>query len=110
MRQVPVTSAQTAHVRVSKDNHRVLPLTLAHPGGYCLIEDSNTAFFKKSTQSLIWHARLYAKKFGDVLPELALNNITRATGTSSNPVQKIPGFLLKSISNTEPTKTNDGRN
>jgi transcriptional regulator with XRE-family HTH domain len=74
------------------------------------IEDGNTAFFKKSTQSLIWHARLYAKKFGVVLPELAFNNITRATGTSSNPVQKIPAFLLKSISQTEPTKTSDGRN
>ena len=74
------------------------------------IEEGNTAFFKKSTQSLIWHARLYAKKFGVVLPELVFTDITRSSSTPSNPAQKIPAFLLKSISHTEPTKTNDGRN
>ena len=30
MRQAPVASAQTVHARVRKDNHRVLPLALAH--------------------------------------------------------------------------------
>ncbi len=73
------------------------------------IEEGNSAFFKRNPQTLIWHARLYAKKFGVGLPGLAFNNITRATGTSSNPIQKIPAFLLKSNSHTEPTKTNDGR-
>jgi hypothetical protein len=37
MRQAPVASAQTVHARVGKDNHRVLPLALAHRGGYCAV-------------------------------------------------------------------------
>jgi transcriptional regulator with XRE-family HTH domain len=74
------------------------------------IEEGNSAFFKRYPQTLMWHARLYAKKFGVGLPELAFNNITRSTYTSPNSIQKIPAFLLKSTSLSETAKNNDGRN
>lgn len=56
------------------------------------IEEGNAAFFQKSTQPLIWFARLYAKKLGVDLPDLVFNDIQR---TSVSSVNHIPAFLLK---------------
>jgi len=110
--KVIATGLLLKEARTSKDlsldqTSKLLGMSRDHVNA---IEEGNTAFFKKSTQSLIWHARLYAKKFGVVLPELVFTDITRSSSTPSNPAQKIPAFLLKSISHTEATKTNDGRN
>lgn len=60
------------------------------------IEEGNAAFFQKSTQPLIWYARLYAKKLGVDLPDLVFNHIQRSERTSSQAPSKIPAFLLKS--------------
>jgi transcriptional regulator with XRE-family HTH domain len=73
------------------------------------IEDGDIDYFKRSTQTIIWHARLYAKKMGIDLPELVFNDIRRTSATSSHPAQKIPAFLLKSISKSEIEKNEHGR-
>lgn len=65
------------------------------------IEEGNAAFFQKSTQPLIWFARLYAKKLGVDLPDLVFNHIQRSQRTSSQAPPKIPAFLMK---NTQPTE------
>ena len=72
------------------------------------IEDGDIDYFKRSTQTIIWHARLYAKKMGIDLPELVFNDIRRTSATSSHPAQKIPAFLLKSISKSETEKNEYG--
>ena len=65
------------------------------------IEEANTEYFKnKTTQSLIWFARIYAKKLRVDLPELVFMDIKRASGTSSQPYQKIPAFLMKNKSDS----------
>jgi cytoskeletal protein RodZ len=65
------------------------------------IEEGNAAFFQKSTQPLIWFARLYAKKLGVDLPELVFNNIQRTQRASSQAPPKIPAFLMKNSPQTE---------
>lgn len=64
------------------------------------IEEGNAVFFQKSTQPLIWFARLYAKKLGVDLPDLVSNHIQRSQQTNSQVPSKIPAFLMK---NTQPT-------
>jgi len=59
------------------------------------IEEGNAAFFHKSTQPLIWYARLYAKKMGVDLPELVFNSIQLTQRASSQAPTKIPAFLMK---------------
>ena len=54
------------------------------------IEEGNAAYFQKSTQPLIWFARLYAKKLGVDLPDLVFNNIQRITPTASHRSSSIP--------------------
>ena len=73
------------------------------------IEDGDIDYFKRSTQTIIWYARLYAKKMGVDLPELVFNDIRLSSTTSSHPAQKIPAFLLKSISKSETEKNEYGR-
>jgi transcriptional regulator with XRE-family HTH domain len=73
------------------------------------IEEGDIGYFKKNTQTLIWHARLYAKKIGIDLPELVFTNIWRTTATPSFPAQKIPAFLLKSISKSDAEHTDHAR-
>ena len=73
------------------------------------IENGDIDYFKRSTQTIIWHARLYAKKMGIDLPDLVFNDIRRTSATSSHPAQKIPAFLLKSISKSEIEKNEHGR-
>ena len=66
------------------------------------IEEGNAAFFqKRSTQPLIWFARLYAKKLGVALPDMEFNNNQRTQGISPLAQTKIPAFLIK---NTQPTE------
>ena len=66
------------------------------------IEQGNAAFFqKRSTQPLIWFARLYAKKLGVALPDMEFNNNQRTQGISPQAQTKIPAFLIK---NTQPTE------
>ena len=65
------------------------------------IEEGNAAFFQKSTQPLIWFARLYAKKLGVDLPDLVFNHIQRSQRTSSQAPTKIPAFLMKNTQSTE---------
>ena len=72
------------------------------------IEAGDVNYFKKSTTTLIWHARIYAKKIGIHLPEVVLNGIRR-NSNSSYPEQKIPAFLLKSSAQSEPEATGYGR-
>ena len=64
------------------------------------IEEGNAAYFQKSTQPLIWFARLYAKKLGVDLPDLVFNNIQRTQRLSSQSAPKIPAFLMKSADPT----------
>ena len=59
------------------------------------IEEGNAAYFHKSTQPLIWFARLYAKKLGVDLPELVFNHIQRSPGKAGPAPLKIPAFLMK---------------
>ena len=59
------------------------------------IEEGNTQYFKKTAQPLIWFARIYAKKLKVDLPELVFMDIKRASGTPSQPIHKIPAFLMK---------------
>ena len=68
------------------------------------IEEGDINYFKKSTSTLIWHARLYAKKIGVHIPELVCNGI-RLDSTSSYVAPKIPAFLLKSPSQSETDAT-----
>ena len=66
------------------------------------IEQGDAAFFqKRSTQPLIWFARLYAKKLGVALPDMEFNNNQRTQGISPQAQTKIPAFLIK---NTQPTE------
>ena len=65
------------------------------------IEEGNTAFFHKSTQPLIWFARLYAKKLRVDLPDLVFNNIELTQRASSQAPAKIPAFLMKNTQSTE---------
>ncbi len=64
------------------------------------IEEGDVSYFNKSTQTLIWHARLYAKKIGVELADFEFNVVRRHTTPPSYPQQKIPAFLLKSITKT----------
>ena len=66
-----------------------------------VIEEGHAAFFQKSTQPLIWYARLYAKKLGVDLPDLVFNHIQRSQCTSSQAPTKIPAFLMKNAQSTE---------
>ena len=66
------------------------------------IEEGNAAFFQKSTQPLIWFARLYAKKLGVDLPDLVFNHIQRTHRASSQAPTKIPAFLMKNNPSIEP--------
>ena len=60
------------------------------------IEEGNAAFFQKSTQPLIWFARLYAKKLGVDLPDLVFNHIQRTHRSEARKCRtKIPAFLMK---------------
>ena len=59
------------------------------------IEQGNAAFFQKSTQPLIWFARLYAKKLGVDLPDLVFNHIQRSTHKTIPATTHIPAFLMK---------------
>ena len=59
------------------------------------IEEANSEPFNKSTQPMIWYARLYAKKLGIELPELVFMDIKRTNGTPSQPFQTIPAFLIE---------------
>ena len=70
------------------------------------IEEGDVSYFNKSTQTLIWHARLYAKKIGVELTEFEFNVVRRHTTTPSYPQQKIPAFLLKST--TKPATEANG--
>ena len=65
------------------------------------IEEGNAIFFQKSTQPLIWFARLYAKKLGVNLPELVFNHVQLNHRTSFQAPPKIPAFLMKSAQPTE---------
>ena len=66
------------------------------------IEQGNAAFFqKRSTQPLIWFARLYAKKLGVRLPDMVSSDIQRTQRISSQAQTKIPAFLMK---NNQPTE------
>ena len=66
------------------------------------IEQGNAAFFqKRSTQPLIWFARLYAKKLGVSLPDMVSSDIQRTQRISSQAQTKIPAFLMK---NNQPTE------
>lgn len=65
------------------------------------IEEGNAAFFQKTTQPLIWFARLYAKKLGVSLPDMVSSDIQRTQRISSQAKTKIPAFLIK---NTQPTE------
>lgn len=65
------------------------------------IEEGNAVFFQKSTQPLIWFARLYAKKLEVNLPDLVFNNIQRIQRNSFQAPPKIPAFLMKSAQPTE---------
>ena len=69
------------------------------------IEAGDVNYFKKSTMTLIWHARLYAKKIGVHLPEVVFTGIRRHSTTPSCPAQKIPAFLLKLPSQSETDAT-----
>ena len=71
------------------------------------IEAGDVNYFKKSTSTLIWHARIYAKKIGVHLPELVCNGIRfDSTSTSTSyAAPKIPAFLLKSPSQSETDAT-----
>ena len=69
------------------------------------IEAGDVNYFKKSTTTLIWHARIYAKKIGVHLPEVVFTGIRRHSTTPSCPAQKIPAFLLKSPSQSETDAT-----
>lgn len=73
------------------------------------IEAGDINYFKKSTTTLIWHARIYAKKIGVHLPEFVFTGIRRHSTTPSCPAQKIPAFLLKSPSQSETDATAYGR-
>jgi len=73
------------------------------------IEEGDVNYFKKSTSTLIWHARLYAKKIGVELTEFGFNGIRRHSPTPSYPVQNIPAFLLKSSVQSETEVTAYGR-
>lgn len=60
------------------------------------IEEGNAAFFQKSTQPLIWYARIYAKKLGVDLSNLVFNNIQHITRSNTQaPSNTIPPFLMK---------------
>ena len=72
------------------------------------IEEGDVNYFKKSTSTLIWHARLYAKKIGVHLPEVIFNGIRRNSTSFSYPAQKIPAFLLKSALQSETEATGYG--
>ena len=63
------------------------------------IEEGNSEPFNKNAQPMIWYARLYAKKLGIELPELVFMDIKRASGTSSQPLQNIPAFLMAKKTN-----------
>jgi len=65
------------------------------------IEEGDVNYFKKSTSTLIWHARIYAKKIGVHVPELVCNGIRLDSTSTSYAAQKIPAFLLKSPSQSE---------
>jgi len=69
------------------------------------IEEGDVNYFKKSTSTLIWHARIYAKKIGVHLPELVCNGIRRDSTSASYAAPKIPAFLLKSPSQSETVAT-----
>jgi transcriptional regulator with XRE-family HTH domain len=73
------------------------------------IEEGDVRYFKKSTQSLVWHARLYAKKIGVEPPEFVFNGIRRHATIPSFFAQKIPAFLLKSTSPSTTDATDYGR-
>ena len=73
------------------------------------IEAGDINYFKKSTTTLIWHARIYAKKIGVHLPEVVFTGIRSHSTTPSCPAQKIPAFLLKSPSQSETDATAYGR-
>ena len=64
------------------------------------IEEGNSELFNINAQPMIWYARLYAKKLGIELPELVFMDIKRASGTSSQPLQNIPAFLMAKKTNT----------
>jgi len=59
------------------------------------IEEGNAAFFQKSTQPLIWFARLYAKKLGVDLPNLVVSHSQRSTQNATLATSVIPAFLIK---------------
>jgi len=65
------------------------------------IEEGDVNYFKKSTATLIWHTRIYAKKIGVHLPEVVFTGIRRHSTTPSYTAQKIPAFLLKSSAQSE---------
>ena len=65
------------------------------------IEEGNATFFQKTTQPLIWFARLYAKKLGVSLPDMVSSDIQRTQKISSQAQTQIPAFLMK---NTQPTE------
>jgi len=69
------------------------------------IEAGDVNYFKKSTSTLIWHARIYAKKIGVHLPELVCNGIRLDSTSTSYAAPKIPAFLLKSPSQSETDAT-----
>ena len=58
------------------------------------IEEGDTAHFQKHMQPFMWFARLYAKKLGIDLPDLA----PASEGTKQadlNPLEELPEFLKK---------------
>lgn len=60
------------------------------------IEEGNVAFFQKSTQPLIWYARIYAKKLGVDLSNLVFKNIQHTPRSHTHaPSNTIPPFLMK---------------
>ena len=73
------------------------------------IEEGDVNYFKKSTSTLTWHARVYAKKIGVHIPELVCNGIRLDSTSSSYAAPKIPAFLLKSSAQSEPETTGYGR-
>ena len=69
------------------------------------IEEGDVNYFKKSTSTLMWHARIYAKKIGVHIPEFVCNGIKLDSASSSYTSPKIPAFLLKSTSQSETDAT-----
>ena len=60
------------------------------------IEEGDAGYFQKNMHPFMWFARLYAKKLGVDLPDLALTNSEVTKQADLNALEELPEFLKKS--------------